>query len=102
MLKELDPIADSYKKIINALVKLTVPKSLDSLHLDIINSMNGDLFIVESFKKSATDPVYGLQEVYQYQTVSSSLTSSLMAVKKYIVSLGITYSPSEAGYIFTK
>jgi hypothetical protein len=102
ILKELDPIADSYKKIINALVKLTVPKSLDSLHLDIINSMNGGLFIVESFKKSATDPVSGLQAVSQYQTVSSSLTSSLMAVKKYIVSLGITYSPGEAGYIFTK
>jgi hypothetical protein len=102
ILKELDPIAESYKKIISALLKLSVPKTIETLHLDIINSMNKGLFVVESFKKSDMDPVSGLQAVSQYQSVSSSLTSSLMAIRKYIASLGIVYSPNEAGYIFTK
>lgn len=102
ILKELDPIASSYKNIINSLLKLSVPENLSPIHLDLINAINEGLFIVESFKKSEIDPVSGLQAVSMYQVAAKNLYNAVSGIRKYLISLDISYIPTEGGYMFTK
>ncbi len=102
ILKELDPIATSYKNIINSLLKLSSPEPLSPLHLDLINAINEALFIVESFKKSAVDPVSGLQAVSMYQNTAKNLQIAMVGIRNYLLSLNISYIPTEGGYTFTK
>lgn len=89
MLKEIDPTIDSYKRIVNSLLKLRVPKTVETLHLDLINAMNGSLFVAKSFRNAGVNPVEGVQAVQYYPVVQRSLYDAVNAIKSYFKYLGI-------------
>lgn len=89
LLKEIDPSIESYKKIVNGLLKLKVPKTIETLHLDLINSMNGSLFVAKSFRNSGVNPVEGVQAVQYYPVVQRNLYDAINAIKSYFKYLGI-------------
>jgi hypothetical protein len=89
ILKEIDPSIDSYKNIINSLLKLRVPKTIETLHLDLINAMNGSLFVAKSFRNSGVNPVEGVQAVQYYPVVQRSLFDAINGIKSYFKYLGI-------------
>ncbi len=89
ILKELDPVIASNKNIINSLVKLSVPASLTTIHLDILNSMNGSLFVAQSFKDSGVSPIEGIQAIQYYTVVQKNLFDAVNALKSYFKYLGI-------------
>ncbi len=100
ILKELDPVVESYKNIVNALLKIEVPRSMDILHLELLNSVNSILFVMQSFRAALTDPISGLNAVSQYMLVTQKFASALQAIQSYLTYLGIIYSPSEPGFYF--
>lgn len=89
MLKEIDPSIESYKKIINSLLILKVPKTVETLHLDLINAMNGSLFVAKSFRNAGINPVEGVQAVQYYPVVQKNLYDAINAIKSYFKYLGI-------------
>lgn len=102
ILGELDPIIANQKKIINLLIKIIVPQSMSTMHLDLINGLNSALFVTQSLRNSAIDPIQTLQAIGQYQQTTNKLIESGKAIRSYFSYLGITYNPTEGGYIFTK
>jgi hypothetical protein len=101
ILKELDPIIESYKKITNAILKTSTPLVLSTNHLNLINAMNAGIFINESFRKSAVDPVSGLQAINIYQFSQQNLIDAMQGIANYVKNVGITYTAGEAGILFT-
>ena len=89
ILKEIDPIILSYKGILNSLVKVPVPKSISSLHLDLVNSMNGSLFIAQSFRDSGSDAIKGIQAISHFSTIQVKLFNSITSINSYYKSIGI-------------
>ncbi len=100
ILEELDPIIASYKKVLTGLIKIPVPSSMTQMHLDIINSLSGVIFINELFRKSATDPVLGLQAAGSYLRYAGKFNISYNNIRSYITFLGITYMEQEGGSFF--
>lgn len=89
ILKELDPIIESYKNILNALIKVKAPQSMATMHLDLLNAANGALFIAKSFRNSDVNPVESIQAIAYYQVVGMNLYNSINAIKSYYKYLGI-------------
>ena len=100
ILKELDPIIQNYKNIINALLKVQAPQSMGIMHLDLINAMNAALFVAESFKKVESDPIAGIQAVNLYLPTEKKLINATSAIKSYFSFLGVTFASSEPGFLF--
>ncbi len=100
ILKEIDPIIASYKNITDALVKLPIPNSISTIHLDLVNAMNSAVFVSQSLRNSSTDPIAGVQGVNLYLVVDRQIKQSTVALVSYFSYLGITFSPTEPGYLF--
>ena len=101
ILKELDPIINSYKKIINELLKVYTPESLSNTHLELINNMSSLLFSAEYMKKIDTDALSGLQGITRYVDTVKALSANFNSIKNSFDISGITFSPSEDGSFFT-
>lgn len=88
-LKEIDPIIKSYKNIINALIKVSTPQSVATLHIDLLNSMNSALFVAQSFRDSEADALKGIQGVAYYPIAAQNMYNSINAIKSYLNYTGI-------------
>lgn len=88
-LKELDPIILSYKGIINDLLKVRVPESIKLMHLDLINAVNGSIFVDKSFRNYMINPIEGVQAVAYYEIVAKNLLDAVNAIKGYLKYLGL-------------
>ncbi len=100
ILKELDPIIISYKNMLSALLKTNVPEKMSSIHLDIINSLNGLIFADESLKKLELDPVSGVQGTANYLESTKKLNMAFNNLKNFLNNQGITYTKDEAGSFY--
>lgn len=100
ILKELDPLIESYRNIVTAILKTPAPQTISAKHLDLLNGMNAALFVVQSFRKSGSDPIAGLQASSQYLPARQKILDAMNDIKIYLASLNITYSPSEPGNLF--
>ncbi len=99
---ELGRIITSYKNIRAGLLKVPVPSDIAQNHLDLINSINELIFIVEAYKKVETDPIATLQAVGMYQNTSDSFKNTLSSIRDYFLSHSITYNSTEYGKIFNQ
>ena len=100
ILKELDPVIESYKNIVNGILKVESPQITSSMHLDLLNGMNSALFVVQSLRKSGVDPIVGLQAAGQYLPAGNKVLDAMKAIQSYLIYLGITYTALEPGVIF--
>ena len=83
-LEELDPINMQVKGIMDDLVKMSVPQSIASLHLDVINGLERLYENINNIKLFETDVVVALGAISQYQTntdllekVATNLTNTI-------------------------
>lgn len=101
ILKEIDPIISIYKNIVQSLLKVQVPQNEAKMHVDTINAMNKFLFVAESLRQTNVDPLRGLQGASTYLEAGESLFNALRALSRHFSSLGISFTTSEGGAIFT-
>lgn len=102
ILKEIDPIISTYKKILGDLTKVPAPSEIASMHVELINAINIFLFSAESFRGSDTDAIRGIQAVKEYPIAGKTLASSLQNIRNFLISTGVSYGKNEPGYLFTK
>ena len=100
ILNELDPIKDSYKNILNALLRTSAPKPVVMIHIDLINLMSSSIFMIDGFKKSSNDPMSGIQAVGIAAQNGDASIAIFDNLRKTLSGLGISYSSTESGSIF--
>ena len=76
VLSELNPIIDQTKKIINALIKISVPQSLATLHVSFVNGLEMVVENLEDIKLYDTDVIVSLSGISQYQKNTATLESA--------------------------
>lgn len=100
LLLELDPIIANYKKTLDGIMKTPVPNTMSQMHIDLVNSLSGVIFVDELFKKSYTDPMSGLQAAGSYIKYAENFNSAYSGIRSYLTFLGITYASEEGGTFF--
>lgn len=83
-LKKLDPIVGQTKKIIEALIKTNVPKSISVLHLNVINSLERVVENTSDIRLYDTDTIVALGGITKYQENSTQLESALNSLANAI------------------
>ena len=99
---ELDRIITSYKNIRAGLLKVAIPSDMAQTHLDLINSINELIFIVEAYRRVEIDPIATLQAVGMYQNTYDNFKNALSSIKDYFLNHSITYNSTEYGKIFNQ
>lgn len=77
VLSELDPIIKQIDYTINAMLKINVPQSLATLHLNVINSMEKSMEIVSDLQLYDTDVIVALSAISQYDQNATTLSSDI-------------------------
>ncbi|HPS21494.1 MAG TPA: thrombospondin type 3 repeat-containing protein [Candidatus Paceibacterota bacterium] len=86
---KLNTIANAYQEYAQKMLSLSVPESLSSYHLKIINSSNNIGISVRNMNKIANDPIVGLSGVSQYQKYSEELVSAVGSMETILSINGI-------------
>jgi len=97
-INELDNIIAGYKKIIDALTKMPVPKTFVKAHLDTVNGTIGMVTALEEMKGIPNDPIKGLAVLQLYQASTTTLSQAVNATVAFIKQNNITYKQGSGGY----
>ena len=99
ILTKIDPIIASYKNILNGLLDMTVPPTIASMHLDLVNAMSERLNTAELLRTINTDPAAGLVGAGQYLTGLQDLSNAFGAIKQYFGTLKANLSTTTGSLI---
>ncbi|MDQ3076721.1 MAG: hypothetical protein M3Q63_01565 [bacterium] len=99
-LADLDPIIDSYKKIIDGALKIPVPQPLASLHLDFINGFSSGMYADIQMKKVFDDAAVSLLALRQYNEASLAIVAAHRGIQNYYAEQSIVFSAGEDGFGF--
>ena len=92
ILTKIDPIIASYKNILNGLLGMTVPPTIASMHLDLVNAMSERLNTAELLRTINTDPAAGLTGAGQYLNALQDLSNAFGAIQQYFDTLKVNAS----------
>ncbi|MEY2664410.1 MAG: hypothetical protein RIT04_218 [Candidatus Parcubacteria bacterium] len=84
VLKELDPIIAFYKKSLTMLVSLPVPRTIATMHLNIVNGLSGLVFVDESYRQASADPLIALQGLGRSQKIIEDMILAIKAMGDYM------------------
>lgn len=101
-LKKLAQNIDRYETIRRELLETAAPKSLKIAHLALINSLS---YIIEGVKGMAlidTDPAGATKMILKYEDGIKALDLSTHEMVAYFKKQKVTFSSTEAGYIFVE
>ncbi|MCX6716045.1 MAG: hypothetical protein NT077_03445 [Candidatus Taylorbacteria bacterium] len=91
-LKNIDPIIDSYKKMISILTATPVPEPIAGYHIDLLNGISMALYNAESFRHADVDPVRGVTAVSLELVALQNISSALSNMHRYFTSVGVQLS----------
>jgi len=100
LLAKLDPILLNYHKILNELLAVSVPKSAENQHLDLVNSLSLMIETVEAMKTTFTDPITGLTALKNYPENLQNFGDTVSNLKTYFLEKGVVFSDTESGALF--
>lgn len=86
---KLYEISLAYKEFAKKLLLVSVPESLASYHLRIINSANNTGIAVGNMSKMLVDPIVGISGTSQYQKYCDNLVSSVNDLEAFLSINGI-------------
>ena len=82
-LAKLDPIIQSYRKIVADLLAMSIPQDSVNIHLGFLNSMSNILANVEAMRQSFSDPIKAFAGLSQYQKHLDDLSVATQKIKDY-------------------
>lgn len=101
LLSKIDPIIVSYGKIVNKFLTISVPKTLASDHLNLINSISSLLYVSQGMRSLSSDPMRAIVALNEYPSAMNNMKESLINIKNYLRLSNINFSESEPGNIFS-
>lgn len=85
ILAKLDPIIVQINKIMEGIKKISVPQSISTLHLNVINAEERLVENLIDIKLYDTDPILSLGGISKYQENATSLESALNSLADIII-----------------
>jgi hypothetical protein len=86
---KLTIIANAYQEYSQKVLAISVPESLSSYHLRIVNSSNNTGIAVRNMIKISGDPIVGLSGVAQYKKYSDELVKAVGDLETVLTNNGI-------------
>jgi hypothetical protein len=102
MLKELDPIINSYGNILKYLRLVTVPRTVKDTHLELINSVSKLLFSVQAMRQAYEDPLVSLVGAGYFAEAIPNFRDAYVKMSQIFKERHIGYDVTEPGYILNK
>ncbi len=97
---KLDPIIESYKKIVAEIKATPVPVDLAYIHLDLLNAFNDGLSADQLMRNVFVDAASAMAGLKQYENAALSIVKNFQAVSKYYADQSILFTPTDDGYRF--
>ncbi len=99
--KRFDPLIIKNEKMVNDLLKISVPSSLLNEHLALLNAFEEIYEGLNSIQKSAEDMILLIPLLNNYETSTQTLTEAFTKLINKILTLNITYTDqTDYGYQF--
>ncbi|MEK7539172.1 MAG: hypothetical protein AAB595_00815 [Patescibacteria group bacterium] len=77
VLVKLDPIIEQTKKVVEGMVKMTVPQSVSTLHLNVVNSLERLVENISDIKLYDSDTIMALGGISKYEENMTKLDSEV-------------------------
>jgi hypothetical protein len=97
-LNDLDSIIAVYEDLNKELVKMPVPKTFVTAHLDLVNGIMGMATALKEMKTTFNDPVKSLSSMQLYQEGTTIFVQALQATRVFITQNNIVYEQGSGGY----
>ena len=91
VLKRIDPIIATYKRIIAGLLSIPTPQSMSTYEIGLINSYSSLEFAAEALRATDTDIVRGIAGVSAHVSGVDQLTSSLLSMQGALDQQGVSF-----------
>lgn len=95
MLKDLDPIVASLKKMTEAMLATPVPETMVKEHLDLTNTYNALYIDTDAIQKVFSDPMYSAVRVRRYGDDAIGLHHALTNLYTKLVLNGVSWEEGE-------
>ncbi len=102
ILNDLDPIIESYEKMISAMLATEVPPSLVKEHLSLINVYNAILKDIKAFKNLFNDAFPAMARLQRYQSDTEALYLAISNLYLSLDKLGIKWNNNDIASRFIK
>lgn len=100
--KKLKEIHAHYDVIEKTLLGITVPQAFKDSHINITEAMNMLSQAIEGMLDLSTDPVGSMVKIGRYEEALDLFSAGQLGTRSQFLQLNILFSPTEAGYLFTK
>ena len=84
VLAGLDPTIEQFNQVIEGMLKMSVPESLSTLHLELLNELQKMLEDLNGIQLYETDSIVALSAISQYKTNVTSLQSTVQNLSDVI------------------
>lgn len=91
-----------YTSIKKGVLNLSVPAPFKDSHINIAQGINILAQSIEGILDLSTDPVGSMVKIGRYQDAIDLLNAGQLATRSRFLELNLLFSPTEAGYMFTK
>ena len=99
-LTKLDANIAAYKKILNGLLKISVPKTFLPDHLTLTNAIATVLVGIEAMKLTFSDPIKAAAGLKNYPDAAGNLLPLLQSIGSGLEASGVSFAQTETGYRF--
>ncbi len=82
-------IANSYRSLGKDILKVSVPTSLVTTHLELANNMEKTARSIENMRTLLDDPMVGMTAIVQYKRYNDALLLNLEQIKTFFIKNGI-------------
>lgn len=89
LLKKIDPIIAGYKKTIKDLLGTTVPISMASYHVSLINGISRALYNAEALRNTDTDPARSVVAINQEVPALQAISDAISNIQAYLTARGV-------------
>jgi hypothetical protein len=96
---DLLTLKNRYIKMRDSILAIPTPNALRKAQSQIANSIGVFIDSIDGALAIETDPIGSLTKIGRYTFGLQSVDVALLEVRNYLKSNGVTYSPSESGYI---
>ncbi|MEN9524513.1 MAG: hypothetical protein RL536_582 [Candidatus Parcubacteria bacterium] len=100
-IKEINVIAESYSNMLKKLLAVPAPKTISDMHLNLVNSASGMVFVSQGMAKIFSDPMQSMVSLAVYEKSLGSFQNALVSLKNNFEQKDIRFSNSDPGIIFT-
>jgi hypothetical protein len=93
-------IATSDKQIISSLLKVSVPKTAATIHLNLINNLSQNAALLTDMSKILDNPYLGLQSADLYRVQKLNFYKAIDKINNFFKTDNIIFSPEEGSNLY--